>query len=62
MNEMIPILWRWLLENFTIVKSFTFRPFIRGFPSYEWNETYALTMTGCKVYYREKFHFFKSES
>ena len=36
-------------------------PFIKRLPSYEWNETHALTMTACKVYYREKFHFQKSQ-
>ena len=37
-------------------------PFIREFPSHEWNENHPLTMTAGQVYYCEKFHFFKSES
>ena len=34
-------------------------PFIRGFPSHEWNETRALAMTAGQVYDSEKFHFHK---
>ena len=56
------ILWKVSLSEKWVLNYTTLGfPFIRGFPFYEWNETYALTMTGCKVYYREKFHFLKSE-
>ena len=110
MNEMEPILKRWLLANYTSVKRFAFRkvsakicnlrvpvykgvpltwmkwnpsliddclssvlewkvslsekcvlkyatsgfPFIRGFPSHEWNDTHPLTMTASQVYERVK--------
>ena len=46
---------RWALNYATLVF-----PFIRGFPSHEWNETRALTMTAGQVYDCEKFHFHKS--
>ena len=35
-------------------------PFIRGFPSHEWNDTRRLTMIGGHVYECEMFHFLKS--
>ena len=72
MNEMKHILSQWLLASYTTVKSFTFWkvsvklynfmvPFIRGFPSHEWNDTHPLTMTAGQVYDCEKFHFLKNE-
>ena len=37
-------------------------PFIRGFPSHEWNDTQPLTMAACQVYACEKFHSFNDDS
>ena len=49
MDEMKPILWRWVQPSYTSLKSSHFEkctlmyatlgsPFIRGFPSHGWNE------------------------
>ena len=66
MNEVKPFLWRWLVANYAAVKLYDWKvslseklvfkyttlglPFIRGFPSHEWNETHPLTMTGDQLY------------
>ena len=36
-------------------------PFLKGFPSHEWNETRRLAMIGGQLYECEKFRFLKSE-
>ena len=70
MNEGKTILQTWLLANKTtvslsekLVLNYTTLgfPFIRGFPSHEWNETRPLTMTGGQLYECQKLHFLKSE-
>ena len=69
MNEMKPILKRWLLAKYTtalsekwVLNYTTLRfPFMKGFPSYEWNETHALTVTGGEAYQCENFCFLKCE-
>ena len=52
----VSLLQKWVLNYATV--GF---PFIRGFPSHEWNETLRSTMTAGQLYYREKVHFLKSE-
>ena len=73
MNEMIPLPWRWLFflvyacvkislsEKLMLNYATLGFPFIRGFPSHEWNETNPLTTTAVQVYECEKFNFLKSE-
>ena len=36
-------------------------PFIRGFPSHEWNDTRLLTMIAGQLYEGEKLRFLKNE-
>ena len=66
MNEMKPILERWLLVKYTldqlvfIYPTLGF-PIITWFPSHEWNEIHPLTMTTGQLYYFEIFHFLKGE-
>ena len=73
MNEMKPIIKRWVLANYTSVKWFTFWKvsakicnfrvsFIRGFPSHEWNDTHPWTMTASRVYECKSFTFWKVSS
>ena len=72
MNEMKPILQRWLLAKYGTMQTFTFWkvnaklynirvPFIRGFPSHEWNDTRLLTMIVGQLYEGEKFRFLQNE-
>ena len=73
MNEMIPLPWRWLFflvyacvkvslsEKWMLNYATLGFPFIRGFPSHEWNETHPLTTTAGQVYECEKFNFLNSE-
>ena len=72
MNEMKPILSRWLLYNYTTVKTSTFWklclkpynlgfPFIKGLSSNEWNENHTSTKISVKLYYFENFLFLKSK-
>ena len=55
-------LWKYSLSEKCVLKYATLGfPFIRGFPSHEWNDTHPLTMAACQVYASEKFRFLKSE-
>ena len=71
MNEMTPIVERWLLATYTRVKSYTFRkvstklynfrvPVYKGVSPHEWNDTHPLAMISAQPYKCEKFHSLKS--
>ena len=55
------LVWKVSLSEKWVLNYTTFGfPFIRGFPSHEWNETYPLTMIAGQLNDCEKLHFLKS--
>ena len=67
MNEMKPILSRWLLQNYMTVKSFTFwkvnfQLYNFRVPVYKGLSSQVSFHDDCwQLYYSENFHFLKNE-
>ena len=63
-DEWLPTTLQWTFsfsEKWVLIYTTWGFPFIRGFPSHEWNDTHPLTTTAGQVYECEKFDFLESE-
>ena len=63
-DDCSPSIVVWTVSNFekwALICTTLGFPFIKNFPSQEWNDTHPLKMTAGQVYECEKFHFLKSE-
>ena len=63
-DDCLPTIRLWkvsLCEKWMVDYTTSGFPFIRGFPSHEWNETHPLTMIGGQMYECQTFCFLKNE-